>query len=259
MKNILFVSNVILVFLFVPLGWCGALDYGQGAKAFTDGFFKTYNAGQDNSRANEELNLKKQELELRKKELELQQKNTSEIKEYSKNISLNNGTAWNNYDDTMKIFYIYAFTNAASYITVSSLGNENDFLNKENKAIKKIADKIDANQEKKQNVNFSKNEILTWGKAMFHYGTDIQNDILKNYMIPGVTVGQIIEGLNILYKDFKNATVIIPDGIYIVNKQIKGASSEEIEAILQYLRSGRDFNKLQYTDKDGKQKMAIFP
>jgi hypothetical protein len=67
---------------------------------------------------------------------------------------------------------------------------------------------------------------------------------IQRYAMSGITIGQMISGLDELYKDYKNVNIYIQEAIYVVKKQINGSSSEEIEAILQYLRSGRDYNKL---------------
>lgn len=83
---------------------------------------------------------------------------------------------------------------------------------------------------------------------------------LSNYNIANITNGQIMDGLNIFYGDFKNRNIKLSDAIYVVRKQILGSSPEEIEAISQWLRSpDRDYTKRSYTDKDGKKKYATFP
>jgi hypothetical protein len=89
--------------------------------------------------------------------------------------------------------------------------------------------------------------------------TDGLNTGLYSYGIIEITNGQLVEGLNAFYNDFKNKQVKIWDAIYVVKKQIKGASTEEIEAVLQFLRVDKDYKNLPYTDKDGKRKCATFP
>jgi hypothetical protein len=83
---------------------------------------------------------------------------------------------------------------------------------------------------------------------------------VKNYGIYTVSVSQLVEGLNQFYKDFKNTQIKISDAIYVVKKQIRGASNEEIEAILQWLRgSKKDYSKRFYIDKNGRRQAAVFP
>jgi len=82
---------------------------------------------------------------------------------------------------------------------------------------------------------------------------------LMRYDLSGMTLGQFVDGLNALYKDFRNKQIKVYDAVYVVKKQIKGGSAEEVEAILQYLRSNKDASKLFYLDKDGARKLAYFP
>lgn len=86
-----------------------------------------------------------------------------------------------------------------------------------------------------------------------------RNGQLVQYSFGGISPGQIIAGLDSLYGDFKNKQVMLILAVYIVKKQIAGASAEETEATLQYLRSNMDSSKLYFTDKDGKKKMVILP
>jgi len=83
---------------------------------------------------------------------------------------------------------------------------------------------------------------------------------LTHYSIIGITNGQIVDGLNLFYDDFRNRHIKLPDAIYIIRKQILGASKEEIEAIMEWRRNpNRDSNKLIYKDKEGNLKLADFP
>ena len=109
--------------------------------------------------------------------------------------------------------------------------------------------------EKKPKKTFSRSEVA----LLLNYQLANRNIGLHQYSISGVTNDQLIDGLNVLYGDFKNKGIKIRDAIYIVKKQIKGASSEDIEAALQYLRADKDDSKRFYTDKDGKKKYVSFP
>lgn len=83
---------------------------------------------------------------------------------------------------------------------------------------------------------------------------------LTHYSIIGITNGQIVDGLNLFYDDFRNRQIKLTDAIYVIRKQILGASKEEIEAITEWLRTlDRDFNKLRYKDKEGNIRHADFP
>ena len=72
----------------------------------------------------------------------------------------------------------------------------------------------------------------------------------------------MMEGVDALYKDFKNRNIKIEDAIYVVKRQITGTSPSDIDRILLFLRNGKqDFTPLILErDKDGKPiKAIIFP
>lgn len=76
---------------------------------------------------------------------------------------------------------------------------------------------------------------------------------IYRYLINKVTVGQIVDGIDLLYKDFKNRNIYVIDAVYVVYKQIKGTPPEDIERILLWLRSGRKKNDyLVVKDNEGK-------
>jgi len=85
------------------------------------------------------------------------------------------------------------------------------------------------------------------------------NALLK-WGVYEITVDQLYEGLNHLYNDAENKNLKIDVAIYVVKKQIRGASPEEIDAILEWLRGDmKDYRKLIYADKQGKRKYAEYP
>jgi len=200
---------------------------------------KAYNAGQENSRANEALRMEKERLKLEKKAMQQQQ----QLQQQNKNdIIQNNGIAWNNFDENMKIFYLLGFVSAAQHVSMGSYAGTQDFNDKENKQIKQLADRILSDQgkkEKNKKMMFTKDEMQLWGKAIINLKDDSQNNVLGRYMLPKITIGQIRNGLDVLYKEIMNVSISIPDAIYVVKKQIEGLSNEDTEKILLYLRAGK--------------------
>jgi hypothetical protein len=67
---------------------------------------------------------------------------------------------------------------------------------------------------------------------------EIPSQKLGKYLFTDMTIRQIIDGLDTFYYDFKNRSIPVVLGIYVVKKQIKGASQDDIEKILIWLRSG---------------------
>jgi hypothetical protein len=107
----------------------------------------------------------------------------------------------------------------------------------------------------KPKETFSREEVsLVLGKSK-----EVFNNQLYTYNISGITNSQIVDSLNLLYSNFKNKGIKLVDAIYLMKRKIKGASSAEEEAILQYLRAGKDSDKLFYKDTDGEIKLISFP
>jgi hypothetical protein len=107
----------------------------------------------------------------------------------------------------------------------------------------------------KPKETFSREEVsLVLGKSK-----EVFNNQLYAYNISGITNSQIVDSLNLLYSNFKNKGIKLVDAIYLIKRKIKGASSAEEEAILQYLRAGKDSDKLFYKDTDGEIKLISFP
>ena len=51
-----------------------------------------------------------------------------------------------------------------------------------------------------------------------------------------VTAGQLSDGLTALYKDFRNRSIPIRYGVWIVLNQISGTSTEQVEQLLENFR-----------------------
>ena len=56
-----------------------------------------------------------------------------------------------------------------------------------------------------------------------------------------ITARQVADGLDVLYSDFKNRTIMVANGVWVVLRQIKGSTPSEVEQLLENLRrySGR--------------------
>jgi hypothetical protein len=114
-------------------------------------------------------------------------------------------------------------------------------------------------QDKENPKNtFSRSEV----NLLWNVKTELQNGVLKRHSLFRISTDQFVDGLDILYQDFKNKGIKIREAFYVVKRQVNGASPEEIEAVLQFLRRGADryADKLyMYTDKNGKEIYDIFP
>lgn len=219
------ILSVLMIALVVPFTTF-ALD-GQAAKAFSDSFMKTYNDGQRNQREERALQIEQEKLELLKKQQEHQQKMEQQRQdaEQQKNSP---GSAKRIIDIDGNDWTGYPEAIKAGYVIGFLSGSYGV-----------IAGNVQKGKDR---------------------GSKARNSQLGQYFIGGISPSQIITGLDALYGDFKNKQIKLIFAVYIVKKQISGGSAEEIESILQYMRTDMtDPGKLYYVDKDGKKKIAALP
>jgi hypothetical protein len=178
---------------------------------------------------------------------------TADISKYA-------GNDWQAWDSLRKHYFISGFISGSGYIIENNFAGYNISPAKDYDAKKAFSlryPSLDKSKGKKKIV-YSRNEV----DMVLEYDKRSRNSTLLNYEIAKITNGQIVEGLNQLYSDFKNRQIILQEAIYVVKKQISGASDEEIQAIFEYLRateSDRNLDKLLYKDKMGNTKFASFP
>jgi len=152
------------------------------------------------------------------------------------------GNDWNSWERGMKIGYIQGFVSASFFIMVENAGP----------------------------VEFMKVEKYRYGEPKAFNIIEEKMKKMERYCIPDestkrMTFGQIIDGLDSFYKDFNNRNITIGTAIYIIKKQIKGDSDEEIETIVSFYRrhslvwQPSSMDKKPYKDKYGQEKIVSFP
>lgn len=144
--------------------------------------------------------------------------------------SPSDGNYWRMVNISQKAAFIHGFILASSLVSSAIIADTIFYLEEHyNK-------KVTAKEEDILSSETKKFPLSEWRYAI----TDIKN-------------GQIVDGLNILYEDFKNRNIKIFDAIYVIKKQIRGTPPEDIERILLYLRGNRkDVSLLFVKDLKGK-------
>ncbi len=163
------------------------------------------------------------------------------------------GNDWTGWEKNRKHYFISGFILGSAHVALNNLQSLEEKYDSD-QALAVYMEYIVPDKKKPKNV-FSRNDVM----LILNLIIDSQNTSLNKYLIMQITNNQLVDGLDLFFSDFKNRQIKLNDAIYVVKKQIKGASPEEIEAILQYLRSDKDSKKLLYTDKDGKKKLTSFP
>jgi hypothetical protein len=171
----------------------------------------------------------------------------------TQDLSIIDGNDWRAWEAYQKYSFISGFLAGTEYVVENNLQSQDEKYDS-NKASDIYISYIVPDEKKPKN-HFTRYEVLVLlGSVKEQF-----NSSLFQYTVQGITNGQIVDGLDLFYADFKNRQIKLKDAIYAVKKQIQGATPEENEAVLLYLRTGKDFKKLFYTDKDGKKKYVAFP
>lgn len=168
------------------------------------------------------------------------------------------GNDWEGWPEVRKLSFLSGFLAGSNIILENKMDPFYCSLIVSNKYKPEEAQKIWETlfEGKKKKVAFSKQEVA----LLLDYEIVSRNQALDRYGIYGITNGQLQEGLNLFYSDFRNKQIKLFSALYLVKNQIKGTSSEEIEATIEWLRGGgRDFSKRFYFSKDGKKKYINFP
>lgn len=143
------------------------------------------------------------------------------------------GSDWQVWSEGKKITFILGFLIGSSHVirqNEPSLSKD-DSDRRFDDMRKRLSS---GNDRKKRRVKstFSKEEVILWG----HYRASMIQKGLIDYAVYDITLGQLAKGMDDLYKDSKNAKIRIADAVYAAKQQIKGASREDMERMLQTLR-----------------------
>lgn len=174
-----------------------------------------------------------------------------------KNLSEHDGNDWFVMSDASKTYYISGFLCGANYVAGKNIENwDKRTVDIAQPVFTKYLSDFDKRKKGASLPKLAQSEV----DKIYYFAQYLDDIVIMKYVIYKITVGQIKQGLNVLYSDFRNRNILISDAVYVVNKQITGSSEEEINAILCYLRNpNRNEKDLVYMDKLGNKATAIFP
>lgn len=171
----------------------------------------------------------------------------------NKDIGSLDGHDWAEWQASEKINFIGGFIAGAGHVIGQNIKAQEEQYDSA-KALQAYISFI-SRKAAKPKETFSREEVsLVLGKSK-----EVFNNKLYTYNIYGITNSQIVDGLNLIYSDLKNKKIKLVDAIYVIKRKIKGVTPAEEEAILQFLRSDKDSDKLFYKDADGEIKLTSFP
>lgn len=156
-----------------------------------------------------------------------------------------NGNDWKVWDGNRKSNYITGFMVGSGYVIAKNQFYSSVSFDQE-KATSLWIETMSTSAQKQKAYKADDVRLVVFREAEFIRSS------LSNLLIVNISSGQIIDGLDILYKDFKNRNILLADAIYVIKKQITGSSTEDIERILLYLRSDRkEDGHLRIKDEKG--------
>jgi hypothetical protein len=150
------------------------------------------------------------------------------------------GADWQGWDEGKKINFLSGFLLGSSYVIKQNepTMSTDDGSQRFDDMRKRLA--AGAVEKKKKRgkatvsttATFGKEDVILWG----HYRASMIQKGLADYAVYDIKIGQLSQGMDEFYKDPKNTKIRISDAVYVVKKQIRGASPEDLERVLQYLR-----------------------
>jgi len=117
--------------------------------------------------------------------------------------------------------------------------------------------------EKKEKIHFINGFMNGANSVAISYFTisieigKTPEQFITAFAFDGISVGQLLDGIDLLYSDFKNRSIAVFFALYVVKKQVKGTPPEDIERILLWMRARvGSTGSLMLKDSKGK---IIFP
>jgi len=178
----------------------------------------------------------------------------------TRHLSEIDGNEWRTWEKLSKVRFVTGFMLGSAYVVCKNMPLEGMYVKAGYDPWRVLElywrDFMGVGVGTKKKEQFSREEA----SLLLERERRIRKEHLDKYLIIEITNTQIVDGLDLFYNDFRNRQIKLPEAVFLVKKQILGASKEEFEAITEWLRTpDRDSGKLQFKDKDGNVKYAQFP
>lgn len=169
-----------------------------------------------------------------------------------------NGNDWNKWDHNNRLVFVTGFICGSDWVATNSLFPDSVFPNEiVRQRAKTIWDEVVkeggqaiSDPKTSPTKKYTSMEVLLY--SMFD--SYKKNDLYDKAIIK-VPNTDIVRGLNQFYLDHDNVKVLISNAIYLVQKKLKGAPTEDINELLPYLRGEKEIPPgwiIPVYDKNGK-------
>ncbi|MBU3979979.1 MAG: hypothetical protein KKG97_01450 [Proteobacteria bacterium] len=170
-----------------------------------------------------------------------------------------NGNDWNKWHHDKKLAFVTGFMCGSDWVATNSLFPDYLFFPNETvrQGAKLIWDQVtkEAGQAISGPNTSSANKYTAMDVLLYSMFDSYMNNDLYNKAIIKAPNTDIVRGLNQFYLDNDNVKVLISNAIYLVQKKLKGATTEDINELLPYLRGEKEIPPgwiIPVYDKNGK-------
>jgi len=144
------------------------------------------------------------------------------------------GSDWQAWDEEKKVHFLSGFLLGSYHVIKQNEPaiSKDDGSHRYDDMRRRLSSGQDRKRQRVKTTTFSREEVILWG----HYRASMIQKGLADYAVYDVKISLLSKGVDELYRDSKNMKIRISDAVYAVKKQIKGASREDMERMLQDLR-----------------------
>ena len=183
--------------------------------------------------------------------------NTSEAQAIGPLRALN-GNDWNEWDHDKRLAFVIGFMSGSNWVATNSLFPESLFPSETvRQGAKAMWDEV--TKEVGQAISDPKTPSTQKYTAMqvllYSMGDSYKKNDLYNRAIINFSNVDIARGLDQFYLDHQNVKVLIGNAVYLVQKKLKGVTTQEINELLPYIRGEKEIPPgwvIPVYDKNGK-------
>ncbi len=168
------------------------------------------------------------------------------------------GNDWNKWHNDKKLAFVTGFMCGSDWVATNSLFPDSLFPNETvRQRAKTIWDQVtkEAGQAISDQKTSSAKKYTSMDILLYSMFDSYKKNDLYNRAIIKSPNTEIVCGLNQFYLDRENIKVLISNAIYLIQKKLKGAPTEDINKLLPYLRGEKEIPPywiIPVYDKNGK-------